>query len=58
MNVLIRLVPGDHARVGHVTVSGPAGFSVGQIQDIAKMHTADYVTVQRVSRGLERMRKK
>ena len=58
MNVLIRIAPGDHARVGRVTVSGPAGFSVGQIQDIAKMHTADYVTVQRVSRALDRLRKK
>ena len=58
MNVLIRLVPGNHARVGRVTVSGPAGFSVGQIQDIAKMHTGDYVTVQRVSRALDRLRKK
>ena len=58
MNVLFRLVPGNHARVGRVTVSGPAGFSVGQIQDIAKMHTGDYVTVQRVSRALDRLRKK
>ena len=58
MNVLFRLVPGDHARVGHITVNGPAGFSVGQIQDIAKMHTGDYVTVQRVSRALDRLRKK
>src|SRR6185312_7265255 len=58
MNVLFRLVPGGHARVGRVTVNGPAGFSVGQIQDIAKMHTGDYVTVQRVSRALDRLRKK
>ena len=58
MNVLFRLVPGDHARVGRITVNGPAGFSVGQIQDIAKMHTGDYVTVQRVSRALDRLRKK
>ena len=58
MNVLFRIVPGAHARVGRVTVNGPAGFSVGQIQDIAKMHTGDYVTVQRVSRALDRLRKK
>ena len=58
MNVLFRLAPGDHARVGRITVNGPAGFSVGQIQDIAKMHTGDYVTVQRVSRALDRLRKK
>ncbi len=58
MNVLFHLAPGEHARVGRVTVSGPAGFSVGQIQDIAKMHSGDYVTVQRVSRALDRLRKK
>ena len=58
MNLLFRLVPGAHARVGRVTVNGPAGFSVGQIQDIAKMHTGDYVTVQRISRALDRLRKK
>ncbi len=58
MNVLFRLVPGAHARVGRVMVNGPAGFSAGQIQDIAKMHTGDYVTVQRISRALDRLRKK
>ena len=58
MNVLFRIVPGPHARVGRVTVTGPAGFSEGQIQDIAKMHPGDYVTVQRVSRALDRLRKK
>ena len=39
-------------------MTGPAGFSQGQIQDIAKMHPGDYVTVQRVSRALDRLRKK
>ena len=58
MDILFRMVPGPHARVGHITVTGPAGFSVGQIQDIAKMHTGDYVTVQRLSRALDRLRKK
>ena len=58
MNILFRIVAGTHARVGHIAVNGPAGFSVGQIQDIAKMHPGDYVTVQRVSRALDRLRKK
>ena len=58
MNVVFRIAAGSHARVGHVTVTGQAGFSVGEIEDIAKMHTADYVTVQRTSRALERLRKK
>lgn len=58
MNVVFNIAPGPHARVGRVTVTGPAGFSVLQIQDIAKLHTGDYVTVQRVSRALDRLRKK
>jgi outer membrane protein insertion porin family len=58
MDITFRITPGPHAKIGHVTVSGPAGFSQQQIQDIAKMHPGDYVTVQRVSRALDRLRKK
>ena len=58
MNALFHIVPGPHAKIGQVTVTGPAGFSQGQIQDIAKMHPGEYVTVQRVSRALDRLRKK
>jgi len=58
MNIVFRLTPGPHAKVGRVTVTGPAGFSQGQIRDIAKIHPGDYVTVQRTSRALERLRKK
>lgn len=58
MDVTFRITPGPHAKVGHVNVSGPAGFSQGQIQDIARLHPGDYVTVQRVSRSLDRIRKK
>jgi len=58
MNVVFHIAAGPHARVGRITVTGAAGFSPAQIQDVAKMHTADYVTVQRVSRALDRLRKK
>ena len=58
INITFRMVPGSRARVGHINVTGPAGFSVGQIQDIAKMHSGDYVSVQRVSRALDRLRRK
>ena len=43
MNVVFHIAAGPHARVGRIIVTGPAGFSAGQIQDIAKMHTGDYV---------------
>ncbi len=58
MNVVIQIAAGPHARVGRITVTGPAGFSPMQIQEAAKMRTGDYVTVQRVSRALDRLRKK
>lgn len=58
MNIVFHIAAGPHAKIGRITVTGQAGFSEPQIRDIAKMHTADYVTVQRVSRGLDRLRKK
>jgi outer membrane protein insertion porin family len=58
MDILFHIEPGPHAKVGRITVSGPAGYSAGQIQDIAKMHSGDDVSVQRVSRALDRLRKK
>jgi outer membrane protein assembly complex protein YaeT len=58
MNIRLRLTPGAHAKVGRVFVTGPSGYSDRQIQDITKMHPGDYVTVQRVSRALDRLRKK
>jgi outer membrane protein insertion porin family len=58
MNIVFHIAAGPHAKIGRITVTGQAGFSESQIRDIAKMHTADYVTVQRVSRGLDRLRKK
>jgi outer membrane protein assembly factor BamA len=41
-----------------VTVTGNPGYSQGQIQDNAKMHPGDPVSVQRVSNALDRLRKK
>jgi outer membrane protein assembly complex protein YaeT len=58
IDLLFRLLPGLQARVGQVSVTGNPGFSQGQVQDIAKMHPGDYVSVQRISNALERLRKK
>ena len=58
VDITFRVTPGPHARVGRITLTGPAGFSQGQVQDIAKMHPGDYVTVQRINRALDRLRKK
>ena len=58
MDVLFRIAPGVPAQVGQVNVSGDAGYSQGQIQDIAKMHPGDRVTAARVTNALQRIRKK
>jgi outer membrane protein insertion porin family len=58
IDISFHINPGLQARVGNVTVTGKPGYSQGQIQDIAKMHPGDPVSVQRVSNALDRLRKK
>jgi outer membrane protein insertion porin family len=58
MDILFRINPGTPASVGVITVQGEAGYSKGQIEDIARMHTGDRVTADRVSGALQRIRKK
>ncbi len=50
--------PGPQAEVGAVAVTGKPGYSTGQIEDIAKLHPGDLVTVVRVSNALDHLRKK
>ncbi len=58
INLDFRVNPGPQAHVGNVSVTGDAGYSPGQIADIAKLRPGDAVSVQRVSNGLDRLRKK
>jgi len=58
VDILLRITSGPQAQVGRVSVTGTPGYSQGQIQDIAKMHPADLVSSQRVTRALDRLRKK
>ena len=58
IDILIQIAAGAQAQIGRVTVRGNAGYSDGQIQDIAHMEPGDPVTVQRVSNALDRLRKK
>jgi outer membrane protein insertion porin family len=58
IDILFKINPGPQARVGNVSVTGNPGYPQGQIQDIAKMHPGDPVSVQRVSNALDRLRKK
>ena len=58
VDIFFRVTPGPQAQVGRVNVTGHPGFSQGQIEDIAKMHPADPASAQRVTRALDRLRKK
>lgn len=58
MDVTFHVVPGPQATIGQVQVTGEPGYSKGQIEDIAKMHPGDFVSVERVTRALQRIRKK
>jgi outer membrane protein insertion porin family len=59
MDILFRINPGAPASIGVITIKGDTGgYSKGQIEDIAKMHTGDRVTADRVTNALQRIRKK
>lgn len=58
VNVRYSIQPGPVARVGAVLVKGNAGFTESKVQDIAKMHPGDKVSAARVTRALQRLRKK
>ena len=58
MDVIFRITAGAPAQVGQIEIMGDSGYSRGQIEDIAKMHSGDRVTSDRVSNALQRIRKK
>jgi outer membrane protein assembly complex protein YaeT len=56
--ILLKMLPGERAHVGEVKVTGSPGLSKGQIEDTAHMHPGDPVSPDRVTKALERLRKK
>ena len=58
VDILFTLVSGARAHVGRVTAAGEFSYSQKQIQDIAKLHPGDAVSVQRVSGALDHLRNK
>jgi outer membrane protein assembly complex protein YaeT len=58
VDIIFKINPGPQARIGIVTVTGKPGYSQRQIQDIAKMHSGNPVSLQRASNALDRLRKK
>jgi len=58
VDLFFHVKPGPQAQVGAVKVTGEPVYSSGQVQDIAKIHGGDSVSVQLVSTALARLRKK
>ena len=58
MDIVFRVNAGFPATVGEITLKGGGGYSIGQIEDIARMHPGDRVTADRVGNALQRIRKR
>jgi outer membrane protein insertion porin family len=58
IDVLFRLRAGSQARIGAVTETGNPGLAHAEIVDVARMYPGEYVSAQRLSDGLARLRKK
>lgn len=57
VDVHFHVKPNQVARIGKISVSGDAGYTAAQVEDIAKMHFLDTVSAQRLTRALQRLRK-
>ena len=58
IDILFRVRPGSAAHIGRMTVAGNPGYSEGQVQDIVGIHPGDRVSADRVTKALQRLRKK
>jgi outer membrane protein assembly complex protein YaeT len=56
VNMTFHVIRGPHAIVGEITLEGDAGYSVGEIKEIAKLHSSDPVVSSRITRALQRIR--
>jgi len=57
-DIVLHVRPGAQARVGRIEMSGDLIQSQADLEDIAKLHTGDIVSVRRVSDALDRLRKR
>ncbi len=56
VNLTFHIILGARAAVGEITLEGDAGYSVEQIEKIAKLHPGDAVISSRITRALQRIR--
>ncbi|MCU1286824.1 MAG: surface antigen [Acidobacteriales bacterium] len=57
-NITYTVIPADRAMVGKIAVGGDPGITAEEVMNVAKMHPGDSVTVARVTRALQRLRKR
>jgi outer membrane protein insertion porin family len=58
VDIRLTIEPGPRAHVGEVTATGSVKLSRDQLEDISGMHPGDLVTTERVTRSLERVRRR
>lgn len=58
VDVVLRVEPGEPARVGRVTVEGEPGASEAEVLRIARLRPGDQVAAARVTKAVQRLRKK
>ena len=56
VNMTFHIVLGPRALVGEISLEGDAGYSVAEIKDIAKLHSAEPVASGHITRALQRIR--
>ena len=56
VNLTFHVVRGPRAVVGEIALEGDAGYSIAEIEEMAKLHSGDPVVSNRITRALQRIR--
>jgi outer membrane protein insertion porin family len=56
VNLTFHIATGPRAIIGTITLEGDAGYSIAEIQEIAKLHPGGPVLSNRITRALQRLR--
>src|SRR5258708_4029803 len=58
IEIAFHIHSGDPAHVGNVTLQGDSSYSLGQIEDIAHLHSGNIISAQKAADALQRIRKR
>jgi len=58
INMTFHVLPGRRAVIGDITLQGDAGYSVDQIKGIGRLKSGDPVFANRITRALQRIRRR